>query len=245
MRSLITLKALQYRPTGGIIAAPTTSLPEQPGGVRNWDYRFCWLRDATFTLNALAARRLHRGGHAVARMAAAGGGRIAAGSADPLRRHGSATPRRIRDLLAARLSGRGPRARGQCRLQAVPARRVRRGDGHLASGARAAVSIPSRRPGICRWRCSSSSNLTGSSRTTASGRSAARNDISPTRRSWPGSLSIASSRTPSATASRRRSSAGGAHAMRSTRRSARRDSTPNAALSCSPTNRRIWTRACC
>jgi GH15 family glucan-1,4-alpha-glucosidase len=58
-RSLLTLRALTHLPTGGLIAAPTTSLPESPGGSLNWDYRYCWLRDATFTLRALLDAGYH------------------------------------------------------------------------------------------------------------------------------------------------------------------------------------------
>ena len=59
-RSVVTLKALTYQPTGGIVAAATTSLPEELGGVRNWDYRYCWLRDATYALQALLAAGFRR-----------------------------------------------------------------------------------------------------------------------------------------------------------------------------------------
>jgi len=64
-RLLVVLKALTYTPTGGIVTVPTTSLPEQLGGVRNWDYRYCWLRDATFTLLTL----MHAGYYNGARVA--------------------------------------------------------------------------------------------------------------------------------------------------------------------------------
>ncbi len=59
VRSLITVKALTFMPTGGLIAAPTTSLPEHIGGVRNWDYRYCWLRDSTLSLLSLAIGGYH------------------------------------------------------------------------------------------------------------------------------------------------------------------------------------------
>ncbi len=101
-RSLITLKALTYVPTGGIVAAPTTSLPEQLGGQRNWDYRFCWLRDATFTLLAM----LHAGYEDEAR---AWGGwlrRAVAGSPDQIQTmYGIAGERRLVEWTVGNLPG--------------------------------------------------------------------------------------------------------------------------------------------
>jgi GH15 family glucan-1,4-alpha-glucosidase len=91
-RSLITLKALAYEPTGGIVAAPTTSLPEQLGGTRNWDYRYCWLRDATITLLAM----MRSGYYDEARNWRAWLGRVMAGSPDQLQiMYGIAGERRL------------------------------------------------------------------------------------------------------------------------------------------------------
>ncbi|WDD94808.1 glycoside hydrolase family 15 protein [Burkholderia sp. FERM BP-3421] len=101
-RSLITLKALAYEPTGGIVAAPTTSLPEQLGGSRNWDYRYCWLRDATITLLALM-----RGGYFdEARAWRAWLGRVMAGSPEQIQiMYGIAGERRLPELELGWLPG--------------------------------------------------------------------------------------------------------------------------------------------
>ncbi len=101
-RSVITLKALTYAPTGGIVAAPTTSLPEWIGGVRNWDYRFCWLRDATFTLLCL----LHAGYEAEAKAWRGWLLRATAGEPDELQiMYGPAGERRLTEWEVPWLPG--------------------------------------------------------------------------------------------------------------------------------------------
>jgi len=101
-RSLVVLKGLTYAPTGGIVAAPTTSLPEQLGGVRNWDYRYCWLRDATFTLLAL----MHAGYYDEARKWRDWLFRAVAGSPDQLQiMYGLGGERRLTEWEATWLPG--------------------------------------------------------------------------------------------------------------------------------------------
>ena len=174
LRSLLTLRLLTHGGTGGIVAAVTTSLPEDFGGERNWDYRFCWLRDASLTLESL----LEPGYANEARLWRDWLLRAAAG--DPARTCRSCTP-----WTAAATCRSAPRpppglrrldagADRQRRRRAAPDRRARRGDDRARDGPRCRRRRRPTTRGRCSGCWSTSSPSTGTSPTTGSGRSAVR-----------------------------------------------------------------------
>ncbi len=133
--SLVVLKGLTYGPTGGIVAAPTTSLPEWIGGQRNWDYRYCWLRDATFTLYAFLISGYHEEAAAWRDWLL----RSAAGDPSKLQvMYGAGGERRLDEYtrgLAARVRTVRSGARRERGGQSAPAGHLRRGHGRDAPGA--------------------------------------------------------------------------------------------------------------
>ena len=182
MRSLLTLKALTYEPTGGLVAAPTTSLPEWLGGVRNWDYRYCWLRDAALTLDALMAAGYVDEAAAWRDWLL----RAVAGDPDDLQiMYGVAGERRLAEYelaLARRLRGLAP---GACRQRGRP------GSCSSTSTARSLDAMYVARSSACPTPPPGASSClrhglarvdTGASPTTASGRCAAHGASSSTRR---------------------------------------------------------------
>ena len=241
-RSLITLKALTYQPTGGIVAAATASLPEQLGGTRNWDYRYCWIRDATLTLLSL----MHSGFYQEALDWRLWLQRAVAGlPAQAQIMYGVAGERRLPELVLPWLPGYqgaapvriGNAASDQCQLDIYGEMldayyQGRRGG--LPPADLGSISSP------FFWTTSLKS---GAIPTKGSGRFGASPSISPTRRSWPGLPLTGRSSSLRISAFRGRSNNGRLYASQFTARSARRHTMRNAVPLCSTTAPRHSTQA--
>lgn len=181
IRSLITLKALTYAPTGGIVAAATTSLPEELGGVRNWDYRYCWLRDSTLTLGSLIATGFKEEAREWRRWLLRA---VAGDPADLQIMYGIAGERRIPEFDLPWLRGYA---------ESAPSASATRPSTSSSSTCTARSSTPCTWPGPPGWprrrtpgrsnsRCSTSWSATGAARTRGSGKCAVRADTSRTPR---------------------------------------------------------------
>ncbi len=244
-RSLITLKALTYGPTGGLVAAPTTSLPEFIGGNRNWDYRYCWLRDATLTLLALMN---------------AGYFDEAQRWRDWLTRAVAGKPEQLaRDVWRGRRAASHRMGGGlAARLRAVTARSAsatrRTTSFSSTSSARSwipctragAADCPQTKPaGTCRSRCSIISPRSGATPTMASGKCARSRCTSPIPRRCAGWHSTARSRAPRCSACPARRTHGESCVTRSTTMSAATAGTRSATPSRARTAHAISMRACC
>ena len=195
-RSALAIKGLTYMPTGATVAALTTSLPETPGGERNWDYRYTWIRDATFTLQALHWLNLDWEADEFMQFVCRPRAERRRRAADHVRDRRAARPDRVDARRALRLRGRTPGAGRQRRLRPAPERRLRRRAGLDPAALRRSERLPAAavadRPGAG----GRAPTRSGASPTRGSGRRAASRSTTCPRSSCAGSRSTAPPSSP-------------------------------------------------